>query len=439
MRNSKARRAVELGKDVLIVLLTCSALWLTLRSPLVTPLKGMLREEPPQTSAGYGQTGDRLEGALPMAMAANLPGGARGGARYGALYDQAACQELFQQVAGPLVEALSSAGAPQAITRRQWEDVLSSDVGVFLDFQGDIPISVLMDQLSGGESPLDAVVRRLVLAVWQEGTALYYQDRATGQHYRCLSEVVDPEALTAALSSLTDNGVFFAFESELYSDLDRDTLLPQTAPTPAAYTVSNPAAGGQKALESIVQDLGFPLNSTSFYPADEQVARSGDDSVRMSDRGVLFYQAGEGETRYPVSCVDGFPLQKESVELCRGLAAAVLGSRCGEARLYLISARQLDRGWEIDFGYSLNGIPVHLDQGYAARFVVEGGRVSQFTLRLRSYTSSGETSAVLPPRQAAAALVAQGREGAELVLAYLDNGGDTLSAAWAVRDTAGEE
>ena len=438
MKNSRKRRAVELGKDVLILLLTCSALWLVLQGPLVTPLKGMFREEVPQTSAGYGQGGDRLEGTLPMAMAVNLPGGARGGARYGALYDQAACQALFQQIAGPLMEALSSAGTPQTISRRQWEAVLSSDVGVFLDFQGDVPVPVLMDWLSGGESPLDAVVRRLVLAVWQDGTALYYQDRTTGQYWRCPSEVVDPGALTETLSGLADNGVFYAFESELYRGLDPDTLLPQAAPAPAVYTASNPAAGGQKALESIVQDLGFSLNSTSFYPADEQVARSGDDSVRMSDRGVLFYQAGEGEVRYPVPLRDGAPALRESVELCRRLAAAVLGSRSGEARLYLISANRLDRGWEIDFGYSLNGIPVHLDQGYAARFVVTGGQVSQFTLRLRSYTANGGVSAVLPPRQAAAALAAQGMAGGELVLAYLDGGGDTLTAAWAVRGSDGE-
>ena len=108
---SRGRRLVELGKDALILLLTCSALWLTVQSPLITPLQGIFGEEPPQASAGYGQREDPQEGELPMAMAANLPGGERGGARYGALYDRTACQALFQQVAGPLVEALSSAGA----------------------------------------------------------------------------------------------------------------------------------------------------------------------------------------------------------------------------------------------------------------------------------------------------------------------------------------
>ena len=110
-----------------------------------------------------------------------------------------------------------------------------------------------------------------------------------------------------------------------------------------------------------------------------------------------------------------------------------MGSRCGEARLYLMSARQTDRGLEIDFGYSLNGVPVLLDRGCAARFVVNRGQVVQFFIYLRSYTSSGTASLVLPPRQGAAALLAGGLEGEELLLTYADGGGDTIQAGWSAR------
>ena len=51
--------------------------------------------------------------------------------------------------------------------------------------------------------------------------------------------------------------------------------------------------------------------------------------------------------------------------------------------------------------------------------------------RSRSYANSGSTSLVLPPRQGAAALLALGLEGEELLLAYADSGGDTVSALWA--------
>ena len=66
---------------------------------------------------------------------------------------------------------------------------------------------------------------------------------------------------------------------------------------------------------------------------------------------------------------------------------------------------------------------------YAAHYV---------TLYLRSYSAVGESSAVLPVPQAAAALQAEGLEGRELLLVYSDGGGDTLTAGWAARDnTAG--
>ena len=110
-----------------------------------------------------------------------------------------------------------------------------------------------------------------------------------------------------------------------------------------------------------------------------------------------------------------------------------MGSRCGEARLYLMSVQDTDGGWEIDFGYSLNGIPVVTEGGRAARFLVRGGEIVQFSLYLRSYTSSGSTCMVLPPRQGAAALAARGLAGSELVLTYTDSG-DALNAGWSARD-----
>ena len=438
---------VELLKDVLIILLTISALWLAAQTPLVTPLRGLLREEGRQTAPGQVQGDSRSSGALPMAMVANIPVGAglpdsfsvpegTEGIRCGLQYDQAACQELFQQVAGSLVEALSSAGEPERIGRQQWESALTSSLGVYMDFQGQIPMPVLAGWLSGGDTPLTATVRRLVLTVWEDGVDLYYRDEKSGNYYRCHSEVADPFSLAGALSGLTDNGAFYAFESDYYRELDPDTLLFSQMPAPAVYTAANPMSAGQETLRALVQDLGFSLNSTSFYSTDEQVARSGDDSVRLSDRGVAQYQyeGREGGGLFPVLSQGEAGTLFDSVETCRQIALSAMGTRCGEARLYLMSTQATQQGWEIDFGYSLNGIPVLTESGRAARFVVEGGEVVQFSLYLRSYTNNGAASLVLPPRQGAAALSARGLSGEELLLTYTEAGGDTLTAGWSARD-----
>lgn len=445
MEKSKGHRAIELGKDILILLLTCSALWLAAQTPLATPLRSLLREEGPRNRPGQSQVGDWGLGAVPMAMAANIPGGAdlpegTEGTRYGICYDQTACQELFQRVAGSLAETLSSAGAPEAVTRRQWEQALTSRLGIYMDFQGQIPLPVLVGWLSGEETGLTATVRRMVLTAGENGIDVYYRDEADGNFYRCHSQVADSFSLAEALSGMTDNGAFYAFESELYEMLDPDTLLLPEAPAPAVYASVNPMSGAQGALEALVRDLGFSLNSTSFYSTDEQVARSGDDSVRLSSRGVAQYQyeGQDGNGLFPVLVQGNAGALFDSVETCRQIALSALEGRCGEARLYLVSVREEPEGLEISFGCSLNGIPVVLDRGCAARFLVKGGQVVQFAVCLREYTSNGTTSLVMPPRQGAAALQAQGLEGAELLLTYADGGGDITAAGWSARENRNE-
>mgnify|MGYP006891858755 CR=1 FL=1 len=294
---------------------------------------------------------------------------------------------------------------------------------------------VLVGWLSGEETQLTAAVRRLALVGREEGLELYYRDEEDGSYYRCRSQAASLYSLEQALEGLTDNGAFYAFESEQYAGLDPDTLLLPDAPAPAVYAAVNPMSSTQGALASLVRDLGFSLNSTSFYSTDEQVARSGDDSVRLSDRGIAqyTYEEKDGNGLFPILRLSNAGSLFDSVETCRQIALSAMGSRCGEARLYLMSARQTDRGLEIDFGYSLNGVPVLLDRGCAARFVVNRGQVVQFFIYLRSYTSSGTASLVLPPRQGAAALLAGGLEGEELLLTYADGGGDTIQAGWSAR------
>ena len=77
MGRDKKVRAVELGKDVLIVLLTALGVWLILQTPLAAPLHSLLGEEGRQTASGQAQGGDRVEGALPLTMVVNLPGSDR--------------------------------------------------------------------------------------------------------------------------------------------------------------------------------------------------------------------------------------------------------------------------------------------------------------------------------------------------------------------------
>ena len=224
MKQNHKRRAVELCKDALIVLLTCSALWLAGRTQLLAPLDHLLGEDRPQTAAGQDQMGAQTGSALPMAMVVNVPGdgtlaqgtglpGEGEGIRAGLVHNQTACQELFQQVAGVLVEAMSGGITTQTIGREEWETALTERLGVYMDFQGEIPMPVLAAWVSGGSTQLQGTVRRMILAGEEDGIVLYYRNEEDGSYYRCTCEMGDVEALEKTLSSFTDNGAFYAFGS----------------------------------------------------------------------------------------------------------------------------------------------------------------------------------------------------------------------------------
>lgn len=433
----KRNRLVEAGKNILILLLSCSAIWLSARSGLVGRLDGLLTEDDYAQLPGQTQTEGRTDFARPLRVSARLPGEV-GGSCYAVQYDQEACDALFQSVAGLLVEALSSAGEPETMFRVQWEQMLTAATGVCFDFQGDMPLDVLSGWLSGEKTGLTACVRRLGLAVWKESVYLFYQED-TGAYACSRAEVVNPLHLEEVLAAFSGNGGSFAFEVEDYRHLAGDTLISGAPPSPKIYEAANPVAGGQETLETLANELGFAINTNGVYYAGEWVARSGNDTLRLSDDGEMEYLADEtGGKHFLVTNMRAAADRFDAVETCRMLAATALSPRCGAARLYLMSVTATQTGWEIDFGYSLDGIPVQMEAGSAAHFVVEGDRVTQFTLRFRDYTGTETSLAALPVPQAAAALEAMGLSGEELMLVYSDGGGDTVRADWAAVSPVGK-
>jgi len=425
MKRSK-KRLIEAGKSLLIVLLACSALYLTARTQLG---RGVFAR--PSDSEDWQETtaaGSQAELARPVRMAATLSAGDEI-SRFGVQYDTAACDELFQHTARPLVEALSCAQPPQQVSRQTWQRALNTAPGVYYDLLGEVPLEVLSAWLGAEGSHLQGTARRLILAAGGDGAELYYQEE--GAYYVCAVPMVTRGQLEETLSGLTGNRAQFAFESEQYAQLDPDTLiLPQT-PELTAYAARNPLEGvgeNTAVLNGQLAALTFSVDSNQIYmTSGTQVIRSGNDTLRLDEAGTLVYHALKGESaRYRVP--DRLP---EQVEECRALAQSTVGSLCGEARLYLRSVRPAGQGLEVEFGYVLSGAQVQLGaEGYAAQFVIEAGQITQFTLCYRSYEAVPERALVLPELQAAAALQAMGLSGRELSLVYSDSGGEHLTPAW---------
>jgi hypothetical protein len=130
-----------------------------------------------------------------------------------------------------------------------------------------------------------------------------------------------------------------------------------------------------------------------------------------------------------ISAANDVPTLSEAADGCTALLWRLLGDQSGEAALYLESVTQTEENTVLRFGYHVDGVPIRFSNGSAAAEVtLVGTSVTDLSLRFRQYTDSGETSLLLPLRQALA-IAAASREGAELSIGYAD-GGASVSAQW---------
>ena len=88
----------------------------------------------------------------------------------------------------------------------------------------------------------------------------------------------------------------------------------------------------------------------------------------------------------------------------------------------------------VEFEYFINGIQISRTRGgCGAEVKMEQSRITGLQLRMRGYSSTAETTALLPVTQAAAAVSALGEDGGEMVPCYQDTGEETLRAGWVVK------
>ena len=426
------RRAAEGIKSALIVLLAVSAVYLALRTQLFEEAlntggdDGISQLLP--TAGGSGESGSATVRPVRMAVMSDT-------GRYGVQYSDEETDALFSRTASLLVEALGSAGVPREVTRQEWEDALGRTSSICFDFLGALPFENLQAWLSVGQgtTSLSGSARRLALSPGEDdGVLLYYINEEDGLYYACSADVLRQSQLHTAVSGLGGNGARFAFETEEYAGLDPDTLLLQKPPAMPCYASADPLAGetGDAIRLEIAEALRFRVQgNTTYSGADGMVIKSGGDTLRMGQSGVVTYES-DGQTA-PL-----FPVSSTRIPDVLDAAWAVLTETVlpysGEGRLYL---RQVETGEdgtvELCFDYSLSGAEVTLGTGLcAAHFVAEDHQITHFTLYLRTYTATGETDTALPELQAQAAAAALGAEQPELRMRYQDSLTEPVRAGW---------
>lgn len=413
-------RWIEWGKDGLILLLTLSAVCLLSMTPLVRD-SGLLDLLSPKESPGVGSSGaGPAEAMLPVRLAVTGEGG-----RCGVQYDEQRLEELFPPLGVLLGDALASAGEIRSLDEEEWRRCLGRD-GVYFDFAGDVPLTALERWLQGpGSAGLTGAARRVLLCAGEgDQVLLCWQEEAGEQFFSCSTALTQALHLGPAAAGAAPNGAYFAFENqELAGRLDPYTLITEEDQGGAGYAVSVPLTE-ESGTAAVLAALSF--NSQNPAPVSGgEVYVDGGDRLVVSDSGVVTYRAAQGE-KYPVG-----PALADGVETARALAESTLGTLCGEARLYLMSAQEAGGAVRVRFGYLLDGCAVYLgSEGWAAEFVIRNGYITQFTLRFRSYAANGEQTLLLPVDKAAAMLPDLTDQRRELVLQYRDGGGAAVFPSW---------
>ena len=438
----RRRRGVETLKSLLILLLSLSALYLTLLAldysrvewaPIQAVLS-LFRPEQEQAPADtFVPSGQVSFSPVPVRVAVS-----DGTDRFASQYDRQQTDRLFDELSILLSEALSGAQSPVQVGESAWRQALQAP-GVWFDFLGTLPLEALRAWMGAeGGSPIPAghAARRLAVALdGEEQVRLFYHNEADGLYYACATDVAWQGHMDGLVAGYGGNGCSFVFEQggdSGYERLDPYVLLSPDALQPPLYRVSDPLSGLDGGTVSAIQQaVGFQAQG---YPVAGGVRiREGRETLELGSDGMAVYHAGDEEpARYPVG--DGSdPLTL--AETTWRLAAGTVGRWCGEARLYLQGLEELaDGSVRVSYGYSLNGADVSLPGGVpAASFTVRNGQITDYTLCFRRYEPTGQTGLVMRERQAAAALEALDARGSELILAYAAAGGELVRAGWTAR------
>lgn len=453
MSERRKRRLIEWGKNLLIVFLSISCLYLlgstqfyvdgaatgqNWFASVLRVLHGGNGVQPTQPVGTWSQG----TGVRPVRMVITAPQG-----RTGVQYDGETLDRLFGELTNILADALVECGPPSRSSETRFRTLLGGEMpGIYLDFLGEVPLANLSAWLSGGRTPnenLTQSARRMFLAATEGGeVVLYYINEESGLYYACKTDPDLAGRLEQFVSDISPNGATFAFEAgEQYQSLAPYTLLEGGGtPRPGTYAAANPVpilltdtgSGYGEAFDALVRSLTFQPQSMSYFYRDAVVLQEGGEKLRIFDSGVVSYEATNlDDPRFPIPGGGEALSQWEIVGSAWTLVEQSLLPLCGEAKLYVSAIEGADTGTTVYFGYQLDGMPVLVGaDGYAAKVEFSHGVITGFRLQLRTYSYLDEGPKVLPELQATAAMEALDGVGCELMLYYPDSRGDTVAAAW---------
>lgn len=413
------KRFVELGKDILIILLLCSLLLLavaavptkTIRdnpklSQLLQPFGPLLGL--PEAELAYVETAlPILDAAQPVVISVQNSTG-----RSTAIWDFEALDTAFETYGGLLGQAMDTADLFTQATESQVRRALTGS-SVYFRYSSSLPAGLLASWLGAGLEA-DVPDTQACLLALENGTAVLY---LLGEpHFRAETQV-QAEILEALLAQARPDGSQFAFEAG--SRLDPMTLLPGGTVTVPAAATSNPC--DSRYVDQLATELGFNPYGESRFTDDEGVTyfSEANCALEISASGLITLTADHADRFLAASGSD-----QALVETARQLVELAAGSVCGDGRIYLSGLTHEGERTVCTFDYLMNGVPVVLDRS-AATVTFTGQSLVRLEVQVLDFSLTGEVLHPLPVAQAAAVL----NPGSPLTLQYRISG-NTLTAGW---------
>jgi len=427
------RTRISLLQNAAIILLSISALFLLFRvlsyetgdsrTTIFSELFGADSSETAHTAAATDLTGM----AAPFHLVITGPYGRSG------ILPGDAVTTPDDAVIDLLREALGSAEQMESVGPAVFRNALSVP-GIFIDYLSALDAGVVSGRLNAVLA-YDTPIRYLLVAA--EGTtnaALYLWDG--GSSVSRFQTAVSVSALHELTAAASPDDTFFAFEGgEEYAHLAPYSLMRHTALTIPVCSSALPSIASD--MDALLALLDFNVHTESRYKLSNgtEVVVESPRTVRLQSDGVLLYEGDESvdSELFIVSCAGDAPTAAEAVLAARQLIGTLFSAaEFSATQLYLSSISPAGNGFDLEFHYMVNGIPVSFsDETPALRMEIRGRSVTAFTLRWRQYTLTEESYTLLPVRQAAA--IAANFEQPFMTIGYADSGLTSLLPAWLAR------
>lgn len=420
------KKAVGRLQNLVLILLTASALFLLTRTPLLGYSWGERFQS--LLSAGGQSIGQPQEEDLADLLSSLhlVVTGDRTYGRFGQLY-MSTDDPGFQQISPLFRDALGSADVVGATADLTLREALDSPC-LYVDLTVELPLAVVAAWL-GTESDLDRPVRAMALTTEDAGAAALYLISQDGSIFRCRT-ALPVSAVSDLADNFSPNSAAFAYESN-YATLAPYTVLVASLTEPVDLLAQVPAG---YSTYSLLTALDFNAHTNSRYTESSgaEVVVESPRTLRLTSDGTVVYAGDESVTAalYQVPAAGQTPTVPEALNAARHLADALSEGTGGDG-LYLTGLEQTEEGFLITFGYRCAGYPVFFSDGAggaALSLTITGRTITAFRYHCRAYLPQESVTPLLPPAQAIA--VASIYPEAQLAVGYEDTGSGTISAQW---------